>query len=399
MNDTNIIVEAGDGIYSENTDLTRAEQKDLSRMNLILNPHKYQMDDDVFGRNHIMRLMMDPAIDIRKWPSPPKISVSMDLDSSGKAIGKFFTTMSDRMVEQYVKTCIDKGIMKTYDQVVNQSNLIDISNLYPGYEKSKTTQPMIRFSQENFDFLKSHGWYTFCPCFVSFTVRTNRKRYMHIEVLDMNEQEKSFTIRLSEYIGDKYQWIGQTTTTTTYRFDIDGENVSMSWDWSDAVMYEEMLALMIKQCKWSKQQIQLWFDMFGINYPEQMIRAIVSSPKGSICANGDEEFENSGQIPLTFKTHDDLLFAQKKFSLKSEITHKGEDAKTFMHEELISIFVQMYIRTMAAVNLKLFTEPRTDTGQTDANREVYKFRDMTVKSSVYPVVSSAHKLIKLTRKD
>lgn len=379
--------------FDEQEHMLLQEIKKLRRINRILCPHKYQNEKDVFGRNDLTNIVVKLDADPQKWPKLPALIYDNDL-SENSPVPAAYRAMSDQMAKNYAKTLIDKNIMLSYKDAVENSNLIDITNIYSS--KDKLSHPDISFSEESHQFLKSHSWYAFCPCFISFTVKTNRKHYTHIELLEINEQDKTFTVKVSEYIGDKYEWIIHSKAKIKYSFEENDGTADMSYDISDVMTYEEILTCAIKDCKWSKQQIKFWFDLFSINYIDKSIRTEITFPEDFTKKYGSDD----DPVEFIFYDSEDLQFAQKNFELNIKILEKGNDVLKLLHERITKIIIKAYLHTSAAVNLKLFTEPRIDTGETDNGRNIYKFKDMIVKSTSYPVVPNENRLIKLRpRKD
>lgn len=381
--------------YGKEDDLSPEAARKVHRLNIITHPHKYQVADDIYGRNSIVALLNDQSVQTSRWPKfPSGPAMYPTKDAYCQAVADYYNNLSDSMSRAYTKKCIEKGFMKSYDDIVNKSNLIDISRIHKDNECNHTDLPDITFTEHEMSILRSHGWYTFCPCFNDFTVKVNRKRYAHIKLITVNEKKKSIRFRLTMYIGDKYDWIAHIGADITMNFTDNGTDVSMNYETFDEMMYEELLTYVIDDMGWDKKKIQFWFDVYGINYLDKLTFINIKPQKtvSNYDKLSDEEKEGDG---FAIPTYEHISFIQNNFCVQIETVCKGREAVDHFKDRLSKSLLISGVELLAAVNLQLFSEPRIMTEEKDYNREVYKFGKMTVKSKRYPIVPTESHIVRV----
>lgn len=359
----------------------------MQRFHRIMDPHCYEMPDDIYGRNNIIQLAIDPCISIKSWPSMAK-GLYADDESRAQAQMTFYQSLSDQMVNDYVKNLINIGVMKSYEDIVKNSPLIDITKCGEYDDSSKLSIPQIAFDDGEISFMRTHGWYSLYPVFKKFTIQENRKKFFHVELLSVNESEKTFTVRLSDYIGDRRQWIIRDSIDIKFSFADNNNGLGMEYDWSNYLIYEQIIAEYVDDMKWSPRHKQFWFDIFGVAPSKKLVHGIIKPDES--CKNINR---NVTPVNHTFNSQDDVFFVTKHFHVKIDVLGKGEDALNLIKTDIYDGILLGYLHDMCAINLRLFKYPKTEV-EPSGGIKTYKFDNMTVKSNEPITIPSEHNIVK-----
>ena len=378
---------------------------DVARLLYCVSPHRYETDS-IYGHNDLSRMLHDSVISTKYWPKPPVARGNGPFASTNAgaySTGEFFTNLTEQMEREYTKEMIANGIMRSYDDIVMQGNLIDLSSVYKCADGSKIDIPDLKLDEKTVKFLRTHDWYSFIPCFGEYTVRLNRKRYMNVRLVSMDEKDRTMSVIISDYSGDKYDWIMHSKALLVMQFPIDENgNVGLRFDIPVNNTYEELLMAYVDKMKWDDRKKQFWADLFSLSPIDAHVAISIKFPKDfkqKLLKKGygiDDYDDDKGFVTL-LRNPAHMSFLKNAFNIDSEIIARGEEAIRPVIDDAINILQALYINISALINLRLFSEPRIrqDSSASDP-RDTYKFGDITIKSNSLPIVPSSKHITKMS---
>lgn len=373
------------------TQMSNKISRDINFLRNVFFPHRFCMPNDPYGRNDLQSLLSNPATPVNKWPVLPEYIAQIPPADTQQYIEDFFSSMMDKMIAQYVNYAIENGMMKTYDEIVLKSNLVDISQKYKPKVPSRVDHPEITFENGQIGQLRTHDWYSFLPCFKNMTVKTNHKQYICVELLSVDEQNKSFKICLEIYAGDKMKWIRQNRLVMTCSFgNTQTGTLPAEFDVEEIQSYTSFLTKYIKSMKWSKQQTQMWLDIFGVYYPEDA---------SLIQINAKERFPDMDDLEIgmgIIQNPEHLRYIKSHYNIPFNVIAQGATARQIFDDEEASYMLSEHLKLLAAINIALYTEQETTADELDEQgRTVRKFGPITVKSNTKITIPAKYKIAAL----
>lgn len=359
---------------------TPAEMKNIQLLHRLIDPHCYSDDDSVYGENCIFDLMRDSSVAINKWPDANVKNISViagEIDKARLQLN-FYEKESQKMIKQYVDHMISINQIKSYEDIVIKSNLVDMTSLMKTIYKDEDSYT---FDDETIAYLRTHKWYTFIPCYQEMTLQVNRKQYLHIELLNVDERAQMISVRITKYVGDRINWISTSSIVITMTF---GKNNSMSFQHTDCRTYEETLLEHIPNMKWSKKHIQFWNDLFGVSSIDNIgIISIADDIADESNATSMETLVLN--VPALTKLKRSFDFV--RFSVKSS----GAEAFAEMHNNFAAKQTETYLRTIALLNNSLFIHPgiENDPSKDKYGRNLTSYNDHIVIHSDKPPIIPA----------
>jgi hypothetical protein len=168
------------------------------------------------------------------------------------------------MVHKYVNAITEKGLMKPYLDIAKHKNIIDMSKL-SNPESPLITFATIRYDDEIIDTLRSHDIYAIIPPFDDFVIKLNRKRFLYVKLIDSDIKNRTVKIKCDDYCGDRNDWICSTQSAIEISLgEHTEEGLSVSYEYSDTVSYEELLTTCLSEMDWTDEERQLWCDVFDV---------------------------------------------------------------------------------------------------------------------------------------
>lgn len=402
-------------LRDEDFPITR--KKNIAALYKDLYPHRFLQCDDPFGRNNTIMLLGDPSVSAEtKWPTctqPSKLlNIYQDSKQSSSAIEmkmSFYNQIEDKMIADYQKLMISKGIMKTYDDVIKNVPYIDVTPLL-SLDDDPDNSPIYSLSKETIANIRPYGWCAFIPCFKNMTIRINKRRYINIETLNVNKTKKSITIKWADYSGRSHQWILHNLTTMTLTFnDTDGFDIDIKDE--DLLVYENLVTDFISEMKWDKKHEQLWRDMFGLydktNYSVCTLNLKLDSAQLAI-SNGSDELtmiDDESMIEsilndINEKEHlivPDITYIKrvkdtlKPFPLKIDIaeTRPYEDVCKEIVNDYLADFITSYLKAIALINHEIYFNPGTMTSNEPDSKGRYTrvYGDIKIQSENEPITA------------
>lgn len=119
----------------------------------------------------------------------------------------YYARENDRLLKEYNR------VLRDQDYVLSRSrlkdlNMIDIRPLL--LLGSNTTELRMNFFrkdiEKDIEFARNHDFYSMIPCFSEGAIWCNTDRYIYFKLLDIDAENKQYTIELRDYIGYKYCW-------------------------------------------------------------------------------------------------------------------------------------------------------------------------------------------------
>lgn len=379
---------------------------DVARLLYCVSPHRYATDS-IYGHNDLSKMLHDDVVTTKYWPKPPATNKTLLFSSTNagaQSVGEFFTNLIDEMEHDYAKELIANNMMRSYEDIVIKSNLIDLSSAYKCSDGSKIDVPDFKLNDKTVKFLRTHDWYSFIPCFDECTVRLNRKRYLNIRLISMNEKDRTMAAVVADYSGDKYDWIMHAKALLVMKFPVDEEgNVGLQFDIPAHNTYEELLMAYVDKMKWDDRHKQFWADLFSLTPTDRYVAVNVKFPmnfreklheKGYSVGNYDDDTD----FVVVLRNTQHMLFMKDVFGIDSEVVARGEDAVRPIVDDAINLIQVLYINVMALINLRLFSEPRIQQDdQSSDPRDTYKFGDITIKSETLPIIPSNKHVTKTSK--
>lgn len=333
-----------------------------SEINHLLNPHHYMVEESCYGENDIRMLLKNEYVDSDLWPQPIKNALCPEL--SKNQIIQYYKDLFERLTKQYTKYLIDNNIMYSFNHITKHQNIIDISKLFE--HENQMTMPDICFYEHQIQTMISYSWYTFRPCFDEFVIKVNKRKYLYIQCKQMDENNKTLTIEISDYLGNKFDWIitGKTTIELSFE-DETNDGLPCKTHIIETKSYEEYLSEYISNLKWTKNEIKFWFHLFGIEYIDNMIVADFNMT--------DDEEDICPIIVLCEKDYTKLLNITNKLNIYLEKQTKS--AKDFLQEKVSQKLLIDYLKSIAIINYNLFvcTHQTSHSDAENNNRSILSY--------------------------
>lgn len=360
----------------------RAERS-IQLVKYALDPHYYEDPNDPYGRNSISAMMSSSAINSSKWPD---ISINcakiISTDIKDPILTRF-QTIADEMTAEYIKYAVEKQCMQPYSTVVTNNNTINIASLYnvpdeSGEKPDPYSLPSIKI--KNVEILRDHGWYLFIPCYKDMTIQCNKRRYERIELLDIDESKQTFVVRVSHYTGSRNKWLLLNKITFRFQFkdpDANGDT-AMQWAAEDIISTDEFLTRYITDLKWDNRHIHFWFDLFGTNYPDKMMRLQLE------LSSDDDESDNDRPKYSTATLLNADLFPKIKhlYGQSLCVLKQGKDARAEKDNSLACLMMTNYLKHMSLINHML-----TDNDLIPSDKG-WTCDDMTITARTKPTIPS-----------
>lgn len=366
------------------------EEKDfanrqIATVNNILYPEQnVNNHEDTYFYNEIHCPRM-----IEKSKAWPKLPLNNPLLSFSKPIdiGDMYQDLLNSQIQQYIKHGIDIGDILTYEDLTSKP-FIDITKSIELDPKIKTLYNKIYFYEAEIDTLRNYGWQSILPCFDECVIKTNRKRYMHVKVLDINKTTQYIKLQIDIYIGNKRDWNKWRSSTIAIQFEPEFEQgLPCSWTNTDTLPNKYQMYKYIKDMNWTKEQIALWCDMFninGINEPYVIKMDFVPSVSPFPTQAETQKY-------FTIFGNDNLKTMKYECGPHIHIVASGKDAEQYIKNKTATSILIEYYHTIALVNYKLYTtynSTKTHNRIIENNPDgQYTFDDIIIKSDIKPTIN------------
>lgn len=336
----------------------------------IIMPHRLMMEDSPYGENDISSLVHEDDI-VSNWP--PATICMMNSESAITQTINHYKSLFERQMRNYVTHAISVGDILSFDYISNVENIIDISREYKDSESaSKVSDADVWFYEDEVDNMRSYGWKIFIPCFDQLVIKENKKRYFYINTVKRDIKNKTLTLEIHDYMGDKYDWSCSGCVTLKLSFDVENsEGLPCNWELIKATSYEEFLVKYIPDMNWSKEQIQFWYDVLGINAIDEQLLVTIEL---------DDELNLPEKLILRQESDIKRLRKLSTGGIKVSIIAKGKDVLPHQSQAVSERFLLKYCRLITLMNLSLLTANdeinKSDiTESTDKNRTILTVED------------------------
>ncbi|MBO5435442.1 hypothetical protein J6A31_06595 [bacterium] len=354
---------------------------DIYLLRYILEPHFYQDFNNEYGMNNIEDLIVDPTAPIRNWPSLTNCFPHGAAPKFDTMVTYYKNKISD-MLAKYIKYTVQNGEMGTYDEIVNSKPLIDLSSSYKPSNKSRHAFPSIKMNDNETNILRKHGMAALMPCYNDLTIKLNRKKYLHVTLLNVTQD--SFEVKIEDYSGDKYNWCKQFTCSITFTFNTSSdEKVPCKWDVHDIECYEEFIVKHIPDMKWTQQEIHLWFDVFGVYYTDK-ISIIKIPPPQILIDEGVISNDEYNDIEHFIFNPQHVKLLKRKYASKLSVTETGETALQKFKAQVNHVSVLHYIKSISAINLILLSTKAVTHDHAEQSKR-YQFGEMSIIANTKPI--------------
>lgn len=262
---------------------------EMQTVKMIMDRHTSN-DEDMFGRIDI-GLSQDAISRISKglWPYIPiQKNLMVVNENTGELIVNAYNSLSDDMLHKYVDFMIKNNAMKSTSKLSDYP-IIDVC----GFIVKKDNQSVFRSADPlNFNFTKKDiqllylsGQKVFMPRFDQFFIKTNKNRYLFIDI--ENYQNNSIIFNVETYIGNKKFWI----KTFDYKAELiflksNDLRLPCEINMLSGTAYEQILTKYISKMNWSAKHIRFWCDMFRI--PETLDQITAASLRDESAFDPDE---------------------------------------------------------------------------------------------------------------
>lgn len=332
-------------------DFTRNQKRNklLCDIMNILMTHRFMDDDSIYGENSIVGLLTSDSVS-NNWPQ--MTSCAMSNKSIQLQTVNHYTNLFKSQMNKYVTYAISIGDMLPFDFISKHENVIDISKEYKDSEtNSKNTDAYIWFYEDEVDTVRSYGYKMVLPFLDEMVIRHNRNRYMYVKTIKNDEKDKTVILELSDYIGDKYEWIctGKTLIKLTLKDETEN-GLPCEWNIINSISYEELLAKNIPEMNWSKEQINFWCDVMGIGSIESQVLIRIDKYDGH---------EFSDRFILKHESDIQRLKKLTNGEIQISILAKGQDVIQYQSQKISERLFIMYIKAITAINLAIMTTKDT----------------------------------------
>lgn len=352
-----------------------------AEINHLLNPHYNMLDDSCYGENDVNMLLKNIYVHSDLWPQPTTSVLCPKLTKD--QIIQFYQNLFDKMVKAYSKHMIDNNYMHSFDYISKHDNIIDMTKSFD--HECQIDMPDIVFYEHEIETLRSYGWYTFIPCFNEFVIKVNKRRYIHVTKTHIDKNNKTITVKIKDYTGNRYDWITNGYALVEFSFETENnDGLPCNTKVIETQSYEQCLTDYIHEMNWDKSQIAFWLDMFGTNFPDEMVLADFDKT--------NQTEINCKAILLSEKDYFRLLSISKTLDIETERTQ--ETAKSYLEQQVSNKLIIEYFKCIAVINHNIFIHmdenSQNDIQMENVNGKFTKtINNMTIKSNVYPKIITA----------
>lgn len=352
----------------------------VCRLKKLLTPHHYMEPNNVYGNNDISALCDDPAYDMNMWPPMPKANMLLHKEEEPS---DYYQKLLQSQIDAYTKNATQNGHMKSFQDVVKNVPLFDISKKYKNEDLEKYSVPEIALYEDEVDYLRLYGKSMFYPCLNRFTIKTNKQRYLYIEVMFRNQKDNLLSLRVEDYAGNRYNWIKETSADFYLQFGKESKNgrVSMNDQPHMVESYDDFLTCYIPEMNWDKKQKAFWLDAFGV-FPLDNSVLVNLVPSKQLLQEKRVPDEAKQTLRFLLSDKKDIPFLRQVYQMNSVI--EMDDTKSIRDLCAIQAYCHIklaYIKTIVAVNKELIYDKDAGTKFNTSGTTSYIIGDMTVTSA------------------
>lgn len=341
------------------------------KLSKILIPHRHVSDDALYGQNDLKKLVTDPGYDIGLWPECKLSVLSKEIDP----IKAFYQPLLDRMRKDYFNHAFEKHGYKTYDEL----------KILPQFDVRKLCQDNTSLEKLTFKendelatLAKDYGIEAFFPCLPEYTIRVHKKRMLYIKVVK-KEDDNTYTIKFEDYLVENRQSCCVGKFIITSRHD---DNKSVEWTSDEYVSYEDFLTQDIPDMKWSPQEEQLWYDVFGVypmDDPTLIKLPIIFDKHGNVCIC--EDGVTNDRFIIWKKSDMEWVTKElKKYAdVKVDIIGKGREEIIKLQQQKLDKLYPKFLTLIAIVNMQ-FIKTNTNVVFPDENNASIQVGDISVRT-------------------
>ncbi len=170
----------------------------------------------------------------------------------------------DNLLRSYIQKLVDDKKMLKLSEV-KKMDILDMTSFLSLPENGYGLPNIPPSTLEERNAIYRLGWYAYVPCFERGAVKLNKFRYIVFEMLEMDPENQSVTIRLHDYLKpEKGIWqIGVSITVVIKMGNIQGhEKFDLNVTMGDALNFPELYTMYThKELGWTKEQYDIWMEM------------------------------------------------------------------------------------------------------------------------------------------
>ena len=303
----------------------------------------YANTDSVYQENNIETILPDC---FKRWPAPPSI---LNFDTSSPY--EYYEDMLYTMIHSYMGYAIKNKDMLSYEDVrKNCPNFVDLYLKTKKYSENfvdKDDDNSIYNTFRTSPTLKEQNWKAFIPKTDELSIRINKNKYMHIDVLKRNMKTKSAQLEISMYTGNRNEWVIMNKLNIDIIFCPQKNKIGFEWKLNSIMPYEVFLTKNIESMNWSKEQKCLWQDAFNA-YPIQELKKMTVGIYDA--DNQKKPFQNISLMVSNVQTQKELRKHSNSI-IKVDYESDNEQAVTELNDKSEQRLVIAYIKTITLVNM------------------------------------------------
>lgn len=339
----------------------------------ILNPHRYDTGNSIYGQNSIVALWNDSAYDTKTWPDYQRPVLIM---KETNPVEDFYEPLLVKMRTDYFSHAFKKHGYKSWDEF-KQTPQFDISKLCNQSKSFKSIQfdTDTNISQS----AKEYGMDIFTPCLSEYVIKVDKNHALLVKLLDKDEINDIYNVEFHDYLLDKRDVVCVNRINLWIQY--DRVNNSIEWDAESYISYEDFLTQDIPDMNWSAKEERFWKDVFGVDTQNESIE--VSCPFAFDEADrllvSKSKDENTTLVLSNQSVVDFLQKTLRQFGLPEiAILNRGESVSNEARHKKITQTYPHYLTAIALVNLILVQNKQTVILPEDAT--VIKVGALTVKT-------------------
>ena len=304
--------------------------------------------EDVFRTNSVAWMIMNPTMNKKNWPQPSLLMLGAHNDNRSSMILDFYKQLRESMLSDYVSFLQKNCHMKTYKDVSNFKNMIDITGILDTPAKEKTAYPVIALKEEDFVRPRQLGWKCFLPCYQECVIRVSKWRYTYVRTENVRPDKRSFELYIEEYNGNNREWMLANTMRVQLNFGTpDNNELPMGWNILSLRTVEDIVMEFVPEMNWSTEKQTFWKDLFGFYDKDAMTIVRLYNPESEERKVSNEDFVD---VTLTNEKAINEL-ARSKFTKSGfmEIIARGKNAVGMNEDSMVEEKLKLFLNTICGI--------------------------------------------------
>lgn len=372
-NANNCAVMSEDKMHKLTMDAMSYATQQTSIISKILNPHRYDTGESVYGQNSITAMWNDSAYDINAWPDYKRPVLIM---KETNPVVDFYEPLLVRMRTEYFDHAFHKHGYKTRQEL----------RKIPQFDISKICSTAKSFKNIKFDIseelqlsAKNYGIDVFIPCLPEYAIKVDPNHVLLVKLLHKDSDNSLYCIEFEDYLIDKTDIACIVKITINAQYDT--ATGSIEWDATSYTAYEDFLSQDIDDMKWSAKEQKFWKDVFGIEDNDNIIEV-----------TGPFAFDDADRLfvtkspdncsPMFLHSQSVIDYLQKTLRQmdlpEMKVIDRGESVHNKLVMQKITKVYPNYLTAIAAVNTILIQNQQNFILPEDAT--VIRIGDLAIKT-------------------